>query len=218
MRVELPSKFIYYAKNRVGHAYVRNNILYIEGLVPWEKLAYDLCYALHGKRICVYCGKHFKKHKMSVDHKFPRNFGGVSIPANLIPACRSCNSTKSNLNYYEYQVFSTMDEEDAKEYRRNTYRKKIKIRYSRGFDLPRKWISTMNIDDIIARPAPEDEQSQKKYKRVTNFVKNYNHLPNPIVVSVNNVLLEGNTVYWVAKDNGFEQVQVIVLENVFVML
>ena len=98
MRVELPSKFIYYAKDRVGYAYVKDKCLYIKGLVPWEKVAYDLCYALNGKKICFYCGKKFKKRKMSVDHKFPRNFGGVTIPPNLISACRGCNSAKSDLN------------------------------------------------------------------------------------------------------------------------
>ncbi len=218
MKIDLPSKFIYYTNDRSGHAYVRNKILYIKGLVSWEKVAYDICYALHGRKVCTYCGKSFKKTRITVDHMFPRVFGGVSIPINLTPACKSCNSKKSDLNYYEYKVLRTMNEKEGKKYRQSIYRKKRKIRYLRGFDLPRNWTSEMNIKDIVARPIPEDGRSQRKYKRVTEFVAKYNHLPNPIVVSANGVLLEGNTVYWVAVDFGIENVRVIRLENVFVEL
>lgn len=218
MKIELPSNFRYYAKDRIGHAYVKNKHLYIKGLVPWEKLAYDLCYALHGKKICFYCGKIFKKRKMSVDHRFPRNYGGVTIPPNLISACRGCNSAKSDLDSYEYKIFCTMEEEEAKKFRENTYRKKKKLRYSRGFILPKNWTEEIEINQIIARPAPEDEQSQKKYKKVVDFLKEYSHLPNPIVLSSNHVLLEGNTVYWVAMDKGLKMVPVVILENVIVEL
>lgn len=218
MKIPLPSKFIYYTDDRTASAYVRKNTLYINGLISWEKLAYDLCYALNGRKVCTYCGKTVKKSKMTLDHMFPRFFGGVSIPTNLTPACKSCNNKKSDLNYYEFKVFRTMNEKDGKRYRMSIYRKKRKIRFQRGFDLPRNWTTSMDIKDIIARPIPDDGRNQKKYQRVTHFVERYGHLPNPIVVSANDVLLEGNTIYWVSVDFGFEYVQVIRLDNVFVKL
>ena len=94
MKIPLPSKFIYYTNDRTASAYVRKNTLYINGLISWEKLAYDLCYALNGRKVCTYCGKTVKKSKMTLDHMFPRFFGGVSIPTNLTPACKSCNNKK----------------------------------------------------------------------------------------------------------------------------
>ena len=127
MKIPLPSKFIYYTDDRTASAYVRKNTLYINGLISWEKLAYDLCYALNGRKVCTYCGKTVKKSKMTLDHMFPRFFGGVSIPTNLTPACKSCNNKKSDLNYYEFKVFRTMNEKDGKRYRMSIYRKKRKI-------------------------------------------------------------------------------------------
>jgi hypothetical protein len=40
---------------------------------------------------CVYCGE----EAQAVDHVVPRSRGGTDEPANLVPACRSCNATKS---------------------------------------------------------------------------------------------------------------------------
>lgn len=127
MKIPLPSKFIYYTNDRTASAYVRKNTLYINGLISWEKLAYDLCYALNGRKVCTYCGKTIKKSKMTLDHMFPRFFGGVSIPTNLTPACKSCNNKKSDLNYYEFKVFRTMNEKDGKRYRMSIYRKKERL-------------------------------------------------------------------------------------------
>lgn len=127
MKIPLPSKFIYYTNDRTASAYVRKNTLYINGLISWEKLAYDLCYALNGRKVCTYCGKTVKKSKMTLDHMFPRFFGGVSIPTNLTPACKSCNNKKSDLNYYEFKVFRTMNEKDGKRYRMSIYRKKERL-------------------------------------------------------------------------------------------
>lgn len=127
MKIPLPSKFIYYTNDRTASAYVRKNTLYINGLISWEKLAYDLCYALNGRKVCTYCGKTVKKSKMTLDHMFPRFFGGVSIPTNLTPACKSCNNKKSDLNYYEFKVFRTMNEKDGKHYRMSIYRKKERL-------------------------------------------------------------------------------------------
>ena len=41
---------------------------------------------------CAYCGK--KPASLTQDHVIPLSLGGSHIPANIVPACRSCNSSK----------------------------------------------------------------------------------------------------------------------------
>jgi len=42
--------------------------------------------------MCAYCGKHAD----TTDHVWPRSRGGDDHSNNLVPACRSCNSSKGN--------------------------------------------------------------------------------------------------------------------------
>jgi len=57
-----------------------------------------LVFQAHGKR-CVYCGS---TDNMSVDHKMPLSRGGTNHLSNLVPACRSCNSSKHNQTEEEW--------------------------------------------------------------------------------------------------------------------
>ena len=41
---------------------------------------------------CAYCGK--KPASLTQDHVIPLSRGGSHIPANIVPACRSCNARK----------------------------------------------------------------------------------------------------------------------------
>ena len=56
----------------------------------WEKLR-QITFATHG-RLCIYCGNHAD----AIDHVLPKSLGGTDTLDNLVPACRKCNSTKSN--------------------------------------------------------------------------------------------------------------------------
>lgn len=42
---------------------------------------------------CAYCGK---KTKLEMDHVVPISLGGPTTKENILPACRSCNSSKNN--------------------------------------------------------------------------------------------------------------------------
>jgi len=48
---------------------------------------------------CLYCGS---TQSLSYDHLIPRNRGGPDIPENVVPACRSCNSSKGDKGVYEW--------------------------------------------------------------------------------------------------------------------
>lgn len=50
----------------------------------------EVVFAAHGE-LCVYCGE---TSSLTIDHVFPKSLGGSHDPSNLVPACRSCNSSK----------------------------------------------------------------------------------------------------------------------------
>ena len=50
---------------------------------------------------CNYCGC---SEKLSLDHIFPRKFGGKDDADNLILACKSCNSSKGKKDLMEWMV------------------------------------------------------------------------------------------------------------------
>lgn len=49
------------------------------------------------RHLCAYCGEHFANfYQLSRDHIVPRSRGGLDSWMNVVTACRSCNSRKSN--------------------------------------------------------------------------------------------------------------------------
>jgi len=51
---------------------------------------------------CVYCGKTYDLHDLTLDHVHPRVFGGGDFTSNLVPACKSCNQDKGSLPWLEW--------------------------------------------------------------------------------------------------------------------
>ena len=45
---------------------------------------------------CQYCGGHFTRQALTLDHVLPRSKGGKSTWENLVSACVPCNTKKSN--------------------------------------------------------------------------------------------------------------------------
>ena len=79
--------------------------VFLEDLCPklrdrrWRKSLHEFT----GKR-CIYCGKHSE----SIDHVLPRSKGGLSITENCVPACLSCNGSKTDndaFGWYRKQKF-----------------------------------------------------------------------------------------------------------------
>lgn len=57
-------------------------------------------FAFHGNR-CVYCGS--SDAELVVEHQIPLSRGGTNYPANIVPACRSCNSKKHSMTPKEFK-------------------------------------------------------------------------------------------------------------------
>lgn len=63
---------------------------------------------IHFNNSCSYCGmfeeEHVKAFKelLHQDHFIPLDNGGEYTHNNIVPACRSCNSSKNNANFFEW--------------------------------------------------------------------------------------------------------------------
>lgn len=220
MIIELPKKFER-NENRYSFARIRDGVLEIKGDVDFEKLMVELTYALKGRTQCYYCRQPVHAKKITIDHLYPSDFGGVTITNNLEPACYKCNSSKSNMNQFEFNVWRTINskEEQKAFYHRTVARKKRlkkdpKVR--RGYDLPRKWVKYIKLE-YVHKISKTDNRGSEKFKRMFTFARRYKKLPRPIVISSNYILLDGETAYAVAKDLHFVEVPVIILENVVVL-
>ena len=53
---------------------------------------------------CVYCGKSYDLHDLTIDHVRPRSCGGETISSNCVPACLSCNQDKGSENWEEWML------------------------------------------------------------------------------------------------------------------
>lgn len=63
----------------------------------WRKAIKD-----HFNCTCVYCGKSYEHHELTLDHVHPRSLGGETITSNLVPSCRKCNQAKGTNNWLEW--------------------------------------------------------------------------------------------------------------------
>lgn len=52
---------------------------------------------------CWYCGEEFEdKKELTIDHVFPRSKGGTNDMDNIIMVCKHCNSSKGNMDLFEW--------------------------------------------------------------------------------------------------------------------
>ena len=53
------------------------------------------------KNTCQYCGKHFDKRDLNLDHVVPRDKGGATTWENIVCSCIPCNTKKGNRLPYQ---------------------------------------------------------------------------------------------------------------------
>ena len=213
MIIDLPTKF-YYEKDG-SKAFVDNKILYCENNVSFERLMYHTTYELRGKSTCYYCGCELNEENRTLDHMYPRDFGGVSITNNLVPCCTNCNQKKNNLTLNEYFYYmNVQDAKKRKQYKSELLHRHEEYRYEKGFYLPDNWYEYTS-DRIYAEILLTEEYKHgKRYNFIREFYTKYGHLPRPVVKSANNRLLDGFLVLLFAKENQIEQIPCMKLQNV----
>lgn len=60
---------------------------------------------LRDQWLCQYCGTTHRTHDLTFDHLVPKSRGGRTIWTNIVTACQSCNTTKSNRLPSEAKMF-----------------------------------------------------------------------------------------------------------------
>lgn len=210
MILELPTK-----KFKHKNAEIVDDTLMIFQLESFEDLNYELTYALREKK-CIYCYTKLKQKNRTLDHRYPRGTGGVSITNNLFPCCSKCNSKKTNLTHKEFMAFKELDKEERRKYMEfvNDYKEKILNRI--GYVLPKKWVEYMSVEDIKYRKI-KDFVYGKKFSRIKEFYKVHKHLPRPIVIDRENNVLDGYNAFMFAKEYGIQFIPVIKLHNVILV-
>lgn len=203
-----------------NYAYEQDGKLFIVGGVPFERLMYDLTYQLKDKdsEHCYYCKCTLSAVNRTLDHKYPRHFGGISIPNNLVPCCVHCNEEKSNLTAHQYKEYLSIKKEASqKNFRRYSLELNQKYQSIIGYFLPEEWVSTNSRNKIVTEiNLGDDYYKGKRYKKIKTFYKRNGCVPRPIIISSNNVLLDGFLILMYAKNFKVSHLPTIVLENVIV--
>jgi len=55
--------------------------------------------------LCHYCRRAVGAKALTLDHVVPLVRGGRSIRANMVPACKDCNTKKQSLLAWEWQAY-----------------------------------------------------------------------------------------------------------------
>lgn len=217
MNIRLPEGFSYAEKDRDDFAYVDDDILYVYGYINFEHLMYDLSYALHGYSRCYYCNRLLTKSNRTLDHLNPRRWGGISLPDNLVPSCKDCNQTKTDMTLRQFEKFKTLDTKNQQRgfYEKCTADNEAIIKTGK-FIMPQEWITMYDATGLIEKFSFEhlDPTKMQKLGAYYNRVHQYTH---PIVVSSNDWLFKGKHILCHAKKIHRHIVPAIILENVVVM-
>lgn len=222
MILEIPKGFRFESDyvSQSNYAYEENGKLIIVGNLSFERMMYDLTYAQKDSNHCYYCGCDLNENIRTIDHQYPRMYGGISLPPNLVPCCSNCNNKKSNLTEYQFEEYLKIDEKNKKKrriYKIECEREMKKMQYSVGYVLPEEWIIIYNNLKILVEIDLENTSYRgKKYRRIKSYYNKYNHLPGPIIISANRFLLDGFILLMFAKENKISHLPTIILENVFV--
>lgn len=213
MYIELPKSFTYADKSHRSFAYVKKGTLYIEGKVDFETLMYNITYVLHGYNRCGYCGRTLNNKNRTLDHKFPRTYGGVSIPNNLIPCCKRCNKQKKDMTFHQYIKYLKCQSEQE---RQNQYDKSIAVNMKRVDEgdlvLPKSWIVQYDVKKIFKQVDMKWLDKLCK-KRGDVYVKE-RAKASPILLSSNGYMFKGVYTLYYAYKNKLEKVPAVVLDNV----
>ena len=152
MIIEIPKGYTYIKEGNII-AFEENGILKMQRRHgKFDEIMYDITYQQKGRDKCYYCGRKRNENqplKITLDHIYPRSLGGPTIPQNLIPACRKCNSLKENMTPEQFRAYRRIKGEQQKElFRRDYFRTKY-FQEKWVHILPEEWISQTTISDLL---------------------------------------------------------------------
>ena len=209
MKIPLPEEYSF--KNI---AKVNNEMLEIYVPIRFEDLMYDLTYEVNDSDKCYYCSRPLTRDNSTLDHIYPKDLGGPSIPNNLCISCRNCNSNKSNMFAKEFITYSSLSTAERKAFYRdyNSYLHFLKKWYSPV--VPDDWVTYERVGKIIIPDLPFPIFRGKTYNRVRKAFKKYGRHCRAVIVDTNYKLLDGFNTLMFSQDNSIPLVPTICLENV----
>lgn len=218
MIIGLPEKYEYRGENGRVLAEVSRGELIIRGRVPFRKIMYDLTYALKGRSTCFYCGREIPENKVTLDHLYPKDIGGPTVPDNMEVACEHCNCEKASLTYEQFVNYMALDGKEQNRLKRFVTSHRHQIRLNHQYELPEEWINNIELSSIIVEWIFKEQYKGEKYNNIREFYEKYGCFQKPIVVNSNYYLFDGFTQMVYARDIGLQTVPAIILENVKILL
>ena len=221
MNIKLPRRIDKRITEEYG-AYLAPNrgkerVLYVPQAM-FEKTMYALTYQMKGDDICYYCGNPLTSSTRSLDHLYPRDYGGISVPNNLVPCCKDCNGKKNNFTEEEYYRFKAVkyDYELKKAFLEEISKKHEEIRRKEGIILPREWYTLQRDYNVLVQINSTDSyKKSNQYIRVTELYETYGRICKPVVITSNHVVVDGFLALMLAKNLPNKvKVPFITLENV----
>lgn len=185
----------------------------------FDEIMYDITYRQKGRNKCYYCGRVNSETEpliITLDHIYPRSLGGPTLPQNLIPACKRCNSLKENMTPEQFRAYERIKVREQKELFRREYFRTKYFQERWVHILPEEWISQTPISDLLISIDLQDT-STTKYKRIKEYYTRCQQFPHPIIVDCRGFVLDGFTIVLYAKNNRIREIPTIVLENVEVI-
>lgn len=207
MNIDLPERFKYGTS-----AFLEDGILKVRSDVKIRELITKITLARKGTR-CWYCKKILCKDEITMDHLYPKDLGGPTIPNNLAPACSECNVKKGCFTELQFRQLIKAPESKQKQIRNRFIQRNEQYKAERGFFLPRQWITKRKIDNILVTFVMSECYRGRRYDKIEAFYEKYEKLPYPIVVDRNNYLIDGFLVLMFAKNHDIKTVPTIVLDN-----
>lgn len=217
MRIRLPQSFIYTNRTKNAGAYVKDDILYVNGYISFEDLMYTITYMVKGYHKCYYCGCELTDKNRTLDHMYPRRWGGISIPENLVPSCKNCNQDKKDMSYDQFMQYRRIKNQKAKEeFYAKCLQANLKVRKRAKFVLNSNWLSVYNIQELL-KYMRFNKLEKTKSNNLAAYYRNWGQYTHPIIVSSNGWVFKGRHILHHAKKIKRKSVMAIVLENVVVV-
>lgn len=220
MIIELPKSFEYQKGD--GWVVVHDGIMEITSMpFRFDEIMYQLVYyqlEQLKERRCYCCGKILKDGELTLDHYYPKNHGGISIPNNLKPCCKACNSMKSDFTLEEFKRLRQIKNKCRREvFKEGATKRNIIEKETRGVLIPRDWYQLEKQIFCFLPIISTNRIRGASYRKTLKDYKKYGRICKPVVISKNRVVLDGFSALIVAGDlEEHPPLPVITLENVIV--
>ena len=219
MKISLPDNYKYKNSNSV---YVENGVLYIRKMCNINPIMYDLALYIRNPKECFYCSKSLAKSKnmktsnysfRTIDHLYPRDLGGPTIPANLVPCCPCCNYEKGNLTEQDFRKLRTLSEAEKQTYKDKAMQKYEEKKQLKESLIPLEWVEYVSPSKITIA---EGLYSTNDVKKIQRMYKTYGNIFTPILVDKNYVLLDGYSIIYFIDNypNSIDLIPIIRIENI----